>query len=58
MCAAHYIGLEELVPTFEAAFLDQGWPENAKNFSKDACLSEVQRRVEEAFPGEVSFPEQ
>lgn len=52
-----YIGIEELVPTVQAVFRAHGWPENEDGFDKEACLAEVERVVEEAFPGEVPFPE-
>ncbi|KAJ4405558.1 hypothetical protein N0V82_010292 [Gnomoniopsis sp. IMI 355080] len=52
------IGIEELVPTVQAVHHAQGWPEHAEDFDKDVCLAEVQRRVEESFPGEVPFPEE
>lgn len=52
-----YIGIEELVPMVQAVFRAHGWPENEDGFDKDACLAEVQRVVEEAFPDEVPFPE-
>ncbi|KAJ4391057.1 hypothetical protein N0V93_004671 [Gnomoniopsis smithogilvyi] len=52
-----YIGIEELVTTFQAVFRDQGWPEKADGFNKDVCLAEVQRKVEEFFPGEIAFSE-
>lgn len=52
-----YIGIEELVPTVQAVFRAHGWPEDADGFDKDACLAEVERVVEESFPGEVPFPE-
>lgn len=51
-----YIGIEELVPTVQAVFRAHGWPENVDAFDKYACLAEVERVVEESFPGEVPFP--
>lgn len=51
-----YIGMEELVPTVQAVFRAHGWPENEDVFEKDPCLAEVERVVEEFFPGEVPFP--